>query len=114
MAVVRCPSLPAAINTEKGEEKEGGDDFFEKERNKEGGKNFGEREKGSDREESRQKRGEEETLKNRNRGEQSTRKKTQRRRRKVDHHPSRSPSSLSSPLEAAPPTTSCHRPPRHW
>jgi len=27
MAVVRCPSLPAAINTEKGEDKEG-DDFF--------------------------------------------------------------------------------------
>jgi hypothetical protein len=37
MAVVRCPSLPAAINTEKGEDKEGGDDFFEKERNKKGG-----------------------------------------------------------------------------
>jgi hypothetical protein len=48
MAVVRCPSLPAAINTEKGEDKwrEGGDDFFEKERNETGGQNnFGEGEK---------------------------------------------------------------------
>jgi hypothetical protein len=56
MAVVRCPSLPAAINTEKGEDKGegekkgkkgngGGRRFFEKERN-EGGQNFGEEEKG--------------------------------------------------------------------